>query len=59
VKGIEVVGPLPPHLQTPAMFSAGRMTCSRNIKGSDQLLNFLASPEATPALIESGLERLA
>ena len=59
VKGIEIVGPLPHHLQTPAVFSAGRMTASKNIAAADLLLKFLASPEATPALIESGLERLA
>jgi molybdate transport system substrate-binding protein len=59
VKGIEVVGPLPLHLQIPAIFSAGRMAASENIGSSDLLLKFLASPEATPALIESGLERLA
>jgi molybdate transport system substrate-binding protein len=59
VKGIEVVGPLPHHLQTPAVFSAGRTTGSKHVAASDLLLKFLASPEATPALIESGLERLA
>jgi molybdate transport system substrate-binding protein len=59
VKGIEVVGPLPHHLQTPAVFSAGRTTGSKQVAASDLLLKFLASPEATPALIESGLERLA
>jgi molybdate transport system substrate-binding protein len=58
VRGVEVVGPLPLHLQTPAVFSAGRMTASSNIAPSDLLLKFLASAEATPALIESGLERL-
>ena len=58
VKGIEVVGPLPHHLQTPAVFSAGRMTGSKQVAASDLLLKFLAAPEATPALIESGLERL-
>jgi molybdate transport system substrate-binding protein len=58
VKGIEVVGPLPHHLQTPAVFSAGRMTGSKQVAASDLLLKFLASLEATPALIESGLERL-
>jgi molybdate transport system substrate-binding protein len=59
VKGIEVVGPLPHHLQTPAVFSAGRMTGSKQAAAADLLLKFLASPAATPALIESGLERLA
>jgi molybdate transport system substrate-binding protein len=59
VKGIEIVGSLPLHLQTPAVFSAGRMAASKNVAQSDLLLKFLASPEATPALVESGLERLA
>jgi molybdate transport system substrate-binding protein len=58
VKGVEIVGSLPRHLQTPAVFSAGRMTGSKHVAASDLLLKFLASPEATPALIESGLERL-
>jgi molybdate transport system substrate-binding protein len=58
VNGIEIVGPLPLHLQIPAVFSAGRLEASTNIVASDLLLKFLASAEATPALIESGLERL-
>jgi molybdate transport system substrate-binding protein len=58
VNGIEIVGPLPLHLQIPAVFSAGRLKASTNIVASDLLLKFLASAEATPALIESGLERL-
>ena len=55
---LEVVGPLPHRLQTPAVFSAGTMTGSKQVAASDLLLKFLGSPEATPALIESGLERL-
>ena len=58
VGGIEIVAPLPLHLQIPAVFSAGRMAASKNVPPSDLLLKFLASAEATPALIESGLERL-
>jgi molybdate transport system substrate-binding protein len=58
VRGIEIVGSLPRHLQTAAVFSAGRTASSCNIAASDLLLKFLASAEATPALIESGLERL-
>jgi molybdate transport system substrate-binding protein len=59
VKGIEIVGPLPLHLQVPAVFSAGRLAASKKVASSDLLLKFLASAEATPALLESGLERLA
>ena len=56
VGGVEVVGPIPRELQEPAVFSAGRLAASNNAAQSDQLLNYLASPEAAPALRESGLE---
>jgi molybdate transport system substrate-binding protein len=56
VEGVEVVGPIPRELQTPAVFSAGRLAASGNVAPSDRLLKFLASPEAVPALRESGLE---
>src|SRR4029079_4367276 len=56
VAGIEVVGPVPHALQTPAVFSAGRMAASVETVGSDQLLGFLASPDVAPVLRESGLE---
>jgi molybdate transport system substrate-binding protein len=57
VPGIELVGPLPLHLQSnPAVFSAGRLAASQRAKQSDALLRYLASPEAAPVLRESGLE---
>ena len=56
VAGVEVVGPIPHHLQTPAVFSAGRVTASRKVAQSDRLLNYQASPEVVPLLRESGLE---
>jgi molybdate transport system substrate-binding protein len=56
VEGVEVVGPIPRELQRPAVFSAGRLAASNNAAQSDRLLKFLASPEAAPALRESGLE---
>ena len=56
VGGIEVVGPIPRQLQTPAVFSAGRMAASAKVAPSDRLLRFLASPEVAPVLRESGLE---
>ena len=56
VAGIEIVGPIPLHLQSPAVFSAGRLAASKNADQADRLLKFLASPEAAPALRESGLE---
>jgi molybdate transport system substrate-binding protein len=56
VEGIEVVGPVPRELQTPAVFSAGRMVASADAAASNRLLRFLASPEVAPVLRESGLE---
>jgi molybdate transport system substrate-binding protein len=56
VAGIEVVGPIPYELQTPAVFSAGRMAASARPVQSDRLLKFLASPEVAAVLRESGLE---
>jgi molybdate transport system substrate-binding protein len=56
VGGVEVVGPIPHQLQTPVVFSAGRMAASPRAAQSDRLLRYLASPEVAPALRESGLE---
>jgi len=56
VGGIEVVGSIPHHLQTPAVFSAGRMAASQRVATSGALLKYLASPEVAPVLRESGLE---
>jgi molybdate transport system substrate-binding protein len=59
VNGVEIVGPLPLHLQTPAIFSAGRLAASQKVREADLLLKLLSSAEAVPALLESGLERMA
>lgn len=56
VEGIEVVGPIPQDLQTPAVFSAGRMADARHAEAADRLLRYLASPEVVPVLRQSGLE---
>jgi molybdate transport system substrate-binding protein len=56
VAGIEIAGPIPHELQTPAVFSAGRMAASKQVAPADALLTFLASPEVAPVLRESGLE---
>jgi molybdate transport system substrate-binding protein len=57
VSGVELVGPLPLHLQSrPAVFSAGRLTASPRVEQSEVLLKYLASPEVAPVLRESGLE---
>lgn len=56
VGGIEVVGPIPLNLQTPAVFSAGRMTASRRAEAADHLLGYLSSADVAPVLRETGLE---
>ena len=56
IEGIEVVGPIPRELQTPAVFSAGRMAATNKPDEAERLLRFLASPEIAPALRASGLE---
>jgi len=56
VGGIDVVGPIPPELQTPAVFSAGRIAASNLTEQSDHLLRYLASTEVAPVLRQSGLE---
>lgn len=56
VAGVEVVGPVPRELQTPAVFSAGRWAASAKAAQADALLKYLASPEVVPVLRESGLE---
>jgi molybdate transport system substrate-binding protein len=56
VTGVDVVGPIPHHLQSPAVFSAGRLAASKRVVQSDALLKYLASPEVAPVLRESGLE---
>ncbi|SDI75355.1 molybdate transport system substrate-binding protein [Bradyrhizobium sp. Rc2d] len=56
VGGIEVVGPIPHDLQTPAVFSAGRMANATHAEAADRLLRYLASQEVVPVLRQSGLE---
>jgi molybdate transport system substrate-binding protein len=56
VGGIEIVGPIPHDLQTPAVFSAGRMANAKHAREAERLLRFLASPEVVPILRQSGLE---
>jgi molybdate transport system substrate-binding protein len=56
VSGVEIVGPIPRELQTPAVFSAGRLAGSSKVAQSDALLKYLASLEVAPVLRASGLE---
>jgi molybdate transport system substrate-binding protein len=55
VEGIEVVGPIPLELQTPALFSAGRVAVSNKVEQANRLLKFLASAEVAPVMRDTGL----
>jgi molybdate transport system substrate-binding protein len=56
VAGVEVVGRIPLDLQSPAVFSAGRLAASKRMVQSNAILMYMASPEVAPVLRESGLE---
>jgi molybdate transport system substrate-binding protein len=56
VPGVEVVGPLPPEIQTVATFSAGLLSQSPHLDEAAALLRFLASPAIAPVLRRNGLE---
>jgi molybdate transport system substrate-binding protein len=56
VKGIDIVGELPPGAQRVTQFSAGIPVTSKNPKAAKAFIEWLASPAAYPAIKKSGLE---
>jgi molybdate transport system substrate-binding protein len=56
VEGVEIVGPIPRALQTPAVFSAGLIAGSPRREQAEHVLRYLASPEFAVALCAAGLE---
>lgn len=56
VPGIEVVGPLPPEVQSVGIFSAGLLTASVQPEAAGALLRYLASPAVAPPLQAAGLQ---
>ena len=54
--GIEVVGPLPPAIQSATVFSAGVSTKSRDDEGARALVAYLASVETAGAKRRHGVE---
>jgi molybdate transport system substrate-binding protein len=55
VKGIDIVGELPPGAQRVTVFAAGIPTTSKNPAAAKALIKWLASPAAYPAIKKSGL----
>jgi molybdate transport system substrate-binding protein len=56
VKGIDIVGELPPGAQTVTIFSAGIPATAKQPEAAKALIQWLASPAATAAIKKSGLE---
>ena len=56
VKGIDIVGPLPPGAQRVTVFAAGIPVTSKHPEAAKALIQWLASPVAYPAIKKSGLE---
>ena len=56
VKGIDIVGPLPPGAQKFTVFAAGIPTTSTHPEAAKALIDWLASPVAYAAIKKSGLE---
>jgi molybdate transport system substrate-binding protein len=56
VKGIDIVGELPPGAQKITVFSAGIPTTATHVDAAKALIQWLASPAAYAAIRKSGLE---
>src|ERR1700730_11561919 len=56
VKGIDIVGELPPGAQRVTVFAAGMPTTSKNPQAAKALIRWLASPAAYASIRKSGLE---
>jgi molybdate transport system substrate-binding protein len=56
VKGIDIVGPLPPGAQSVTIFAAAIPVTSKAPDAAKALIQWLASPRAWPAIQKSGLE---
>jgi molybdate transport system substrate-binding protein len=56
VAGIDFVGPLPPDIQSITVFSGGVHVGARETGAVRELLEFLSSPAAAPAMKRKGME---
>ena len=56
VKGAELVGPLPPGVQVTSVFVGAVGAASQVPEAARELLAFLASPAAAPAITANGME---
>jgi molybdate transport system substrate-binding protein len=54
--GVELVGPLPPEIQSYVVFAAGVSASSKAPGAAKQLLSFLTGPTAAPVIRAQGME---
>jgi molybdate transport system substrate-binding protein len=56
VKGIDIVGPLPPEIQKVTVFSAGLHVGARESDAAKALVAFLTAPAAVPVIKKHGMD---
>ena len=56
VSGIDVIGPLPPDIQSMTVFSAGLSTAAKNPEGAKALIAFLITPTAKAMFKSKGMD---
>ena len=56
VPGIDIVGPLPPDIQSMTVFSVGLSTTAKNADGGRALIAFLTTPAAAKVMVANGME---
>ena len=54
--GVELVGPLPPEIQSYVTFTAGISANSKSPEAGKRLIKFLTGPTATPVIKAQGME---
>jgi molybdate transport system substrate-binding protein len=59
IPGITIVGPIPAEVQRVTVFSAGVVASSKHKDYARALINFLASPQVCPVIVEDALEPTA
>jgi molybdate transport system substrate-binding protein len=59
IRGITIAGEIPAEVQKVTMFSAGIPKAAKEPKAAAELIAFLASSEARPTIVETGLAPMA
>ena len=59
IPGIDIVGPLPPEIQTITVFSGGIPASAKHAEAAREFLEYLRSPAAVPVLKQKGMESAA